>query len=358
MVVKEYHDHFGEEDMPRKKKTTMSKPLRTTEQLIDELVRSTGAADAGAAIRLRARELINLYVAQFGDPSLPINLDVLASLRGIGQSEELPVHRPDAELVPDGAGGVAMRVNPDRPSTRRRFSVAHEISHTFFPDYSTKEWCRTDARYRDRDDPDDYLEMLCDIAASELLFPHPWLAVHAAAVSDASGLVSLAMTYEASREATMRRYAETSPESLAAVFFTWKLKPTQKGTVGRKDQPNFFDVTPEEEIRDAIRLRIEYTATSEAFKNDGYFLPKDKSVENEGPLYRAASTGLPAEGESLLDLGQASGTYRLWAIPLWTAQNQLGAKGENIVAAILRPLNIRKSQRKKSSDNRKSLFDD
>lgn len=324
----------------------MTHAVRSTESLIKELVRSTGAIDAPAAIRLKARELIELHVASFGAPTLPIKLEVLASLRGIGRSDELPLHSPDAELVPDGTGGVTMRVNPDRPDTRQRFSVAHEISHTFFPDYTTKAWCRTDSRFRDRTNPDEYLEMLCDIGAAELLFPRPWFSQDAAAVADASGLVQLATTYHASREATMRRYAETSSESVAAVFLTWKLKPTQKATIGQKDQGNLFGVTPEQEVRDALRLRIEYTAMSEAFKADGHFLPKDKSVENEGPLYRAASTGNPAEDECFLDLGQAAGTYRVWAIPLWTAEDQLGSNRENTVAAILRPTTVRKSGRK------------
>ena len=124
----------------------MTPPVRSTDALIKELVRSTGAVDAPAAIRLKARELIELYVASFGNPTMPINVDVLASLRGIARSEELPLHSADAEIVPDGTGGVTMRVNPDRPDTRQRFSVAHEISHTFFPDYTTKRWCRPDAR--------------------------------------------------------------------------------------------------------------------------------------------------------------------------------------------------------------------
>lgn len=334
----------------------MTQPIRSTESLIEELVRSTGANDAAAAIRLKARELIELHVASFGAPTLPINVDVLASLRGIRRSEELPLHSPDAELVPDGSGGVTMRVNPDRPDTRKRFSVAHEISHTFFPDYTTKPWCRTDARYRDRTDPDDYLEMLCDIAAAELLFPEPWFSEDAAAVSDASGLVDLVTTYHASREATTRRYAETSQDSVAAVFLTWKLKPTQKAIVGRKDQGNLFGVTPEEEVRDALRLRIEYTAMSEGSRAEGHFLPKDKSVENDGPIYLAASTGIPAEGECFLDLGQAAGTYRVRAIPLWTAENQLGSNGENTVAAILRPTTIRKPHRRNKGSIGPLLF--
>jgi Zn-dependent peptidase ImmA (M78 family) len=336
----------------------MTSPHRTTASLIEELVRSTGAVDAPAAIRLYARGLIRQYVESFGEPDRPINLDVLASLRGIGRSEDRPVHSDDAELVPDGTGGVTMRVNPDRPETRLRFSVGHEISHTFFPDYTTKTWCRTDARHRDRDDPDQFLESLCDIGASELLMPLPWFFTDAKNVIDASGLIELAKTYHASREATMRRYAETSVDSVAAVFFVWKLKPSQKSTVGRKDQGNLFNISAEEEKRDALRLRIEYTVTSEAFKAEGHFLPRDKSVENDGPIYKAASTGSPAVGECDLDLGQASGKYRVWAIPLWTSDNQLGGNGENAVGAILRPITVRKPKRMKNINSEVSrLFE-
>lgn len=335
----------------------MTSPQRSTASLIEELVRSTGAADAAAAIRLHAQGLIRQYVETFGEPERPINVDVLASLRGIGRSEERPMYSDDAELVPDGTGGVTMRVNPDRPETRLRFSVGHEISHTFFPDYTTKTWCRPDARFRDRDDPDQYLESLCDIGASELLFPLPWFSNDAQTVADANGLIQLAKTYHASREATMRRYAETSADSVAAVFFTWKLKPTQISTVGRADQGNLFGISAEQEKRDALRLRIEYTAMSESFKSGGHFLPRDKSVENDGPIFLAASSGRPAEGVCDLDLGQASGRYQVWAIPLWTADTQLGAKGENAVAAILRPVLVRKPKRKKNNNEGSRLFE-
>ena len=321
-------------------------PIRTTEALIAELVRSTGAVDAPAAIRAKAKELIALQVGMFGEPTMPINVDVLASLRDIQRSDELPVHSPDAELVPDGRGGVTMRVNPDRPDTRLRFSVAHEISHTFFPDYEAKAWCRTDAHHRDRTNPDDYLEMLCDIAAAELLLPDPWFSTDAAAVSSAQGLSDLASTYRASRDATVRRYAELNPSPVTAVFFSWKLKPTQHGTVGREDQTNLFGITAAEEIRDALKLRIEYRVASPSFIAEGHFLPNDKSVESEGPIYDAASTGRPAEGECHLELGQASGKYRVWAIPLWTPEDQLGAKGENAVVALLMPVTVRKPKKK------------
>ena len=334
----------------------MTQSAGSTQALIDELIRSTGCRDAPEAIRAKAKELIDLYVSSFGEPTLPISVDVLASLRGIGRSDDAPVHSPDAELVPDGHGGMTMRVNADRPETRQRFSVAHEISHTFFPDYATKTWCRTDARYRDRETAVDYLEMLCDIGAAELLFPQPWFGRDAAAITDAAGIIGLSATYHASREAVIRRYAETSPESVAAVFFIWKLKPIQKGKIGNPSQINLFGISAEDELREARRLRIEYSIASRTFKADGHFLPKDKSVENDGPIYRAASTGIPLDDQCHLDFGKASGKYRVSVIPLWTAQDDLGPSGEQSVAAIIRPLSVRTLAKERIANNCHGLF--
>jgi hypothetical protein len=200
--------------------------------------------------------------------------------------------------------------------------------------------------------------MLCDIGAAELLLPLPWFRNDAAAIQNAAGLVDLAKMYHASREATLRRYAETSPDSLTVAFFAWKLKPSQKGVVGSTEQTNLFGITSEEEVRDAIRLRIDYSIPSPAFQQNGHFLPKDKSVESSGPIYEAAAYGSPAEGDVYLDLGQASGTYRVWTVPLWTPDDQLGSNGENAVAAVLRPINVRKPKgRKGRTQHGPSLFD-
>lgn len=337
----------------------MSNDSRSTQALIDELVKKSGTSSPEEAIRSKARELIDLFVATLGEPTLPINIDLLASLRDIGRSENRPVISPDAELAPDGSGGVTMRVNPDRPETRQRFSIAHEISHTFFPDYMTKEWCRTDARYRDRRNPDEFLEMLCDIGAAELLFPQPWFGDDAVSVKHGVDLVTLAAKYHASREATIRRYAETSVDSLAAVYFIWKLKPTQKSIIGRKDQLNLLGISPEEQLLDSLRLRIEYTIPSEGFRSAGHYLPIDKSIECTGPIYEAATSGQPCDGECFLDLGQAAGTYMTHAVPLWTEVSQRGPNGENTVAAILKPIVVSKAKRKKGSSSvGRSLFNE
>lgn len=315
----------------------------TTPVLIEALVRSTGAPDAFAAIRMKARSAIEQFRATFGEPTMPLDIDALASFLGIGRSDDAPAHSEDAELVPVGDGRVAIRVNPDRPETRKRFSVAHEVSHTFFPNYQAKKWCRTDARYRRRDNPDDLLEILCDVGASELILPAPWFIEDAAAVTTGAGLVDLARKYTASREATLRRFAESHPRCVAAVFLSWKLKPTQQTTIGNVNQHNLFDIDPPEHARRARKLRLDYSIPSPKFADSGNYLPADKSVENDGPLYEAASTGWPCEGECRLDLGRAGGRYRILAVPVWTDDGDLGPCGENALGAIIEPLDVNAS---------------
>ena len=313
---------------------------RTTAELIDALVRSTGAANPVEAIRLKAREAVEQFRATFGPLTMPLDVDAIASLLGIGRSDDAPTHSEDAELVPLRDGRVTIRVNPDRPETRKRFSVAHEVSHTFFPNYRVKTWCRTDARFRRRDNPDDLLEMLCDIGASELIFPMPWFSQDAAGVSTGAEIVDLARKYGASPEATLRRFVETHPRHVAAIFLSWKLKPSQ-GRIGNRNQHNLFHKDPAELARQAKRLRLDYAIPSPSFAAGGHYWPRDKSVESAGPLYEAAATGMPCDGECRLDLGPAAGRYRVMAIPVWTADGDIGPAGEGAVAAIVEPLEIR-----------------
>ena len=320
-------------------------PGVTSRALIDALVRSTGADDEFAAIRVKAREAIDRFRATFGEPTMPFDVDALASLLGIHRSEDAPAHSKDAELVPTGDGRVAMRVNPDHPETRKRFSIGHEISHTFFPNYQRKKWCRTDARYRSRANPDDLLEMLCDVGAAELVLPAPWFTEAARAVDSGLGLAELAKTYVVSREATLRRFAETHQDAAAAIFLSWKLKPTQERTLGNRNQRALFGMDGAEVARRARRLRLDYSIPSASFTAAGCYLPADKSVESSGPLYAAASTGQPCEGTCSLDLGPAGGEYNVLAVPLWTSDEDLGPNGENAVGAIIMPLRPRASKR-------------
>jgi IrrE N-terminal-like domain len=74
----------------------------------------------------------------------------------------------DARLVVAEGNRARLEFNPTRPRGRVRFTIAHELAHTFFPDYKKA------ARYRSgpKSRPDEWqLELLCNIAAGELLMP-------------------------------------------------------------------------------------------------------------------------------------------------------------------------------------------
>lgn len=324
----------------------MKAPSATAQKLIDDLVRMTGAADPVSAVRARAEQTIDAYVGVFGEPEdMPLDLLALASFFGIRLSTSTPAYSPDAEIAPDGEGGVEMRLHPDRPETRQRFSIGHEITHTFFPDHASHVWPRADARYRDLSDPNDYLEMLCDAGAAELVFPRRWFAADVAAVRSAEDLVALAGRYKASREATLRRYAEVHPDAVAAVFFAWALKPTQHGRVGNANQMLMFGLDAAAEAVAARRLRVDYSIASALFSASGRFIPKHKSIANDGPLFDAALHSRPCDGVCDLDLGPASGRYELHAVPLWTSKDERGPMGESAVAAIVRPCKMASARR-------------
>ncbi|MFP4896730.1 ImmA/IrrE family metallo-endopeptidase [Paraburkholderia sp. EG304] len=76
---------------------------------------------------------------------------------------------PDARTVPTAEGELVLQYNPTRPRGRLRFSIAHEIAHSLFPD------CAEEIRHRDggpAPGKDNWqLEVLCNIGAAELLMP-------------------------------------------------------------------------------------------------------------------------------------------------------------------------------------------
>ena len=73
----------------------------------------------------------------------------------------------DARTLPVGGRGLRIEFNPNRPRGRMRFSVAHEIGHTLFPD------CAETIRTRGVAEREDswQLELLCNLAAAEILMP-------------------------------------------------------------------------------------------------------------------------------------------------------------------------------------------
>jgi IrrE N-terminal-like domain len=113
----------------------------------------------------------------------------------------------DARTVPVGSS-LRIEFNPSRPQARVRYSVAHEIAHTIFPD------CARTVRNRSvhhQTTPDDWqLEALCNIAAAELLMPVGSLASLTRGELAVEHLLELRQRYEVSSEAIFIRAAQVS----------------------------------------------------------------------------------------------------------------------------------------------------
>src|SRR5207247_2110885 len=99
-----------------------------------------------------------------GPPFDPFALAELLHINAVPNSEIL-----DARTVPAGGDHVRIEYNPSRPRARIRYSIAHEIAHTFFPDAAKQ--VRNRAARGDYSGDEWELEMLCNLGAAELLMP-------------------------------------------------------------------------------------------------------------------------------------------------------------------------------------------
>lgn len=302
------------------------------------IMRDTGEGDPFSAIRVKARTVLREYHQLFGGVP-PFNIHALASMRGLRHVEETPRFSHDSEIAPEADGCVILRVNPDRPPTRQRFSIAHEVGHTLFPEYQLKLRSRK-GHGHPAADPNDLLETLCDMAAAEFIFPEPWFPDRAHTLTlDAASLAALACEYEASRDATVRRFVEVRSEPLAAVFLSWKLKPTEERQLARdRNQQFMFDEDPVADAAARRKLRVDYAIINDAFANRfTTLIPRDKSIPSDGPIHDASITQTGTDGASYLDLGSLHGDFAIHTLPIYTAEDCLGPTGGCSVVAIIHP---------------------
>jgi O-acetyl-ADP-ribose deacetylase (regulator of RNase III) len=121
----------------------------------------------------------------------------------------------DARTVPAGANGVRIEYNPIRPRGRVRFSVAHEIAHTFFPDCA--EQIRNRSPHTSLEGDAWQLEALCNIAAAEIVMPLAALELSADQHPSVEQLLQERQRFDVSTEALFIRSARVS-EKPVAVF--------------------------------------------------------------------------------------------------------------------------------------------
>ncbi len=208
--------------MNKKSNSVWTNPsVRAFAQKADPVV---AIEDAARALVLRARES--------GWEGPPFNPLRIAEMMGVQIEANSSV--ADARLIAS-ARGPKIEFNPQQPRERVRFSIAHEIAHLLFPDWSEQ------IRNRGGDETaDDWqLEMLCNLAASEFVLPIGSMP----AVSDIPPIESLMRQrriYDVSAEAFLIRLAKISKKPIG-IFVA---SPTAYEKSKRSYKINYFLSSP------------------------------------------------------------------------------------------------------------------
>jgi len=234
-----------------------------------------------------------------GPPFDPVSL---ALMRGISVEPRADIQ--DARVVPIGDQDFRIEFNPNRPLARIRYSVAHEIAHTLFRD------CRTEIRNRggseELDANDWHLEMLCNIAAAEILMPFNSLPELDDVAVSIELVTELRRKYEVSTEAVLLRIAKLSRRSLCA-----------------------FALSRRESGPDPDRYKIDYLVRSSSWSPDlrrEQLLPSDSSVSN------CTAIGFTAKGNEIW--GNGDGRIHFEAIGIPPYKGRLYPR----VVGFLRPI--------------------
>jgi O-acetyl-ADP-ribose deacetylase (regulator of RNase III) len=125
-----------------------------------------GDSDPIEVVAAKVRDL-TFRAFESGWSGPPYDPFALAMLHGI---EVIPSKDVvDAQILPGTGGKLRIEFNPDRSTGRINYSVAHELGHSLFPDCAEIVRHRTKHSGATRDEWQ--LEMLCNMAAAEILMP-------------------------------------------------------------------------------------------------------------------------------------------------------------------------------------------
>lgn len=245
---------------------------------------------------------------------------MISSYRNIIRVEEVVLEH-DASIRWDGVHFVVQVAAQAGPG-RQRFSIAHEVTHTFFPGAHHRIG-RPD-RGIGRNSRRGSEEYLCDLGAAEFVLPRgPFLD----RLPDRPGMafvVETAREFGASIEATARRTLALSGRPGAVVVLEPRLKPVE---VRAAIQAEVAPSLPGLQLPPPVpKLRVNWSESQ--FVS---FIPRHKSIADDSSLSGILETG---EVEFEGDTGLLPGRFRVSARHLPYSRD--GERIERVVALLFR----------------------
>ena len=208
-------------------------------------------ADPVDTVIAKARDLV-FKAFESGWSGPPYDPFRLAELMGIETSPSKDVL--DARTIPVAGKRLRIEFNPDRRSARINYSIAHELGHSLFPDCA--EIVRNRLKHSGVTRDEWQLEMLCNIAAAEILMPIGTLR-REDVDPNIDRLIELAKQYGVSSEAVLLRILRLTARNCFG--FAARREP---------DSPNG-------------RYQIDYTSGSRGWAapvENGFLVPQDSVV--------------------------------------------------------------------------------
>ncbi|MDQ3816060.1 MAG: ImmA/IrrE family metallo-endopeptidase [Acidobacteriota bacterium] len=174
------------------------------------------------------KKAIRFTFPNLQEVKLPVDVKRLAYERGVLQIRSTAMQADGIISLKDG-GGYLIDVNKSHPENRRRFTIAHEIGHTFFFDLESDLTTRLRLQVADTNLTDikanRYEEYLCNLAAAEILMPSkPFSTNVQSAGPTAKTIITLSRLFKTSIWATSRRLIEVCPFPKLLVAL-WEYQP-------------------------------------------------------------------------------------------------------------------------------------
>lgn len=223
----------------------------------------------------------------------PVDLDLLASCRRVRKVEHVAMVEA-GRLIPGGDSYV-IQVNGRHGEGKRRFTVGHEICHTFFNEAhqslrDSLDW--TTGLFDIRNEE----EYLCDVGAAHMLLNPQWLLPMAASQRPSlNALLEIAEGCGASIEATAFQLAQTGRWPCTFVFWEPGLRKSERVAAEQRAFGGW-----EELARPQPKLRA-----ARVYGADGMpFLPKNTSVDPDSGMYRALEGQTRTESEETFEVGR------------------------------------------------------
>ncbi len=273
-----------------------------TDPDVISLVKATGSlVDPRSSVLNQARNLLAKFEVFDNVPRNPIGrLTMLASLQGVTVTpmdvDRQQREKRDAILVPTATRQVIL-FNPNRPPGRVAFSIAHEISHTFFPNSLSGARFRSICQSNSKEANE--LERLCDLGASELLMPITEFQKAADGNYSLNNVEYLSGVFGSSYEATAFRLASAHPgiavSGLLRYRFTVK---EQRRSLSTQQSLLFGGGAGEDDLQGQPKYRRQSVYLSDRCE-EHLTIRWNKSFDETSCVYLARNGGVHAARESL-----------------------------------------------------------